>query len=316
MKTVLAAVVLSFIAFVVTGAMANADAPRVTDLRLQAPADLTVGDRFTYLVVVEADRGTSVDLAANGVPPELSVTRPPEVRTRPLSNGRIEHRLTIEVAAFVPGEFTVDPLMLSYREANGATGVVETRTSLLVVNSVLPESGEVTLRDLKPQMDIPSSGASLLLPSVAGAILVVALAVTIWRLRSRRPQPVAAPAVVSDAPSIEDQARAALDQAAAEFESDADYAAFYLAIAVTVRSYLTQRFGFPAFALTTSELQEAMVGSGVDRWQARIAGNLLAQCDSVIYAHYRPAAERADADLTAAYEIVEMTRSAEEAAVP
>jgi hypothetical protein len=49
----------------------------------------------------------------------------------------------------------------------------------------------------------------------------------------------------------------------------------------------------------------------LDRWQVRVAGGLLAQCDSVVYAHYRPAMERADADLTAAYEIVEMSRPVE-----
>jgi hypothetical protein len=37
---------------------------------------------------------------------------------------------------------------------------------------------------------------------------------------------------------------------------------------------------------------------------------LLEQCDAVLYAGYRPALERADADLTAAYEIVEMSRPA------
>jgi hypothetical protein len=51
-----------------------------------------------------------------------------------------------------------------------------------------------------------------------------------------------------------------------------------------------------------------MIRLGVDRWQVRVAGGLLAQCDAVVYARYRPAAERADADLTAAYEIVEMSR--------
>jgi hypothetical protein len=55
---------------------------------------------------------------------------------------------------------------------------------------------------------------------------------------------------------------------------------------------------------------------GHDRWQVRVAGGLLTQCDAVVYARYRPAAERADADLTAAYEIVEMSRPEERAAAP
>ncbi len=51
-----------------------------------------------------------------------------------------------------------------------------------------------------------------------------------------------------------------------------------------------------------------MLKRGLDRWQVRVASGLLEQCDAVVYAQYRPAPERADADLTAAYEIVEMSR--------
>ena len=98
-----------------------------------------------------------------------------------------------------------------------------------------------------------------------------------------------------------------LDKAGAAFAQDADYVAYYSTLANTLREYLTARFGFPAFALTTTEMQDQMVRRGMDRWQARIVGGLLNQCDAVVYARYRPAAERADADLTAAYEIVEMS---------
>ncbi len=108
----------------------------------------------------------------------------------------------------------------------------------------------------------------------------------------------------------EDAARRALDVAGAGFVADGDYEAYYGRLSTTVRNYLTQRFEFPAFALTTLELQARMTSRGMDRWQARLAGGLLDQCDAVVFARYRPAAERADADLTAAYEIVEMSRPA------
>ncbi len=108
--------------------------------------------------------------------------------------------------------------------------------------------------------------------------------------------------------SPEDAARRALDGAGSRFGADGDFAAYYGVLASTVRDYLTYRFGFPAFALTTVELQGQMVFRGMDRWQARLVGGLLSQCDAVMFAHYRPAGERADADLTAAYEIIEMSR--------
>jgi hypothetical protein len=60
--------------------------------------------------------------------------------------------------------------------------------------------------------------------------------------------------------------------------------------------------------MTTNELEHRMRDQGLDRWQIRVAGGLFTQCDSVVYARYRPAMERAEHDLTAAYEIVEMSR--------
>jgi hypothetical protein len=48
-----------------------------------------------------------------------------------------------------------------------------------------------------------------------------------------------------------------------------------------------------------------METSGADRFAARLVGGLLEECDSVVYAGYRPAAERRRADLTMAREIVE-----------
>jgi hypothetical protein len=256
---------------------------------------------------VEADRGTSVTLAADGLAPELSLMQTPTVRSRSLANDRMELTLTLEVAAFLTGDLTIPPIRFNYAESTGATGVLEARQSLLVVNSVLPD-GEVTLKDLKPQAEAGSPPAGSLAPVlILATVALTVVGLVIWKLRRRQPLVVEVEPE-PDTVVMEDVARAALDKAGREFAASNDYTAYYLAIGMTVRNYLSQRFDFAAFALTTSELQERMVRNGVDRWQARLAGGLLDQCDAVIYAQYRPARERADADLTAAYEIIEMSR--------
>src|SRR5262249_54449801 len=146
------------------------------------------------------------------------------------------------------------------------------------------------------------------LPYAAGvALLALISLLAYWRLRRRRPAALE-PTLAAHDLSSEDLARTRLNQAGSDFQAGGDYAPYYEAIGLTVRGYLSDRFGFAAFALTTRELQQAMVGRGLDRWQARLAGGLLGQCDAVLYAQYRPARERADADLTTAYEIVEMSR--------
>jgi hypothetical protein len=282
--------------------------PVFVDLEVQTADRLTVGDRFFYVVTLDVEAGTQVSVSPDGLPPFLALAGPPQVSTESEAGGRARLRLSLALAAFAPGELPLPPVRLAYTEPSGETGVIETISTALVVQSVLP-AGEVTPRDLKPQAEIATDGASLLLP-VTGAVLlaVILLALAVRWLRTRRRPPVSAPVAAPAEATLEDLARAELDRAGIEFAAGGDYVPYYLTLALTVRGYLSQRFGFPAFALTTRELQDAMVRSGVDRWQARLASGLLSQCDAVVYASYRPARERADADLTAAYEIVEMSR--------
>ena len=299
---------LASLLFLLLWSPAAAADPVVTDLEVDAPDQLTVGDRFRYVITVEADAGTTVLVAPAGLPEVLSQARRIETASRGLGGGRVELTVTLEVAPFLPGALDLPPIVLRARAPGGATTDIETPPSRVVVASVLPESGALTPRDLKPQAEIGTSTPAALyiaLAALAIALLVV-IGLLVWRMRQlSKPAPVVrAPEPVIAA---EDKARAALEEAAALLRGG-DYDGYYSTIAVTVRSYLTERFEFPAFALTTAELQQRMVRSGMDRWQARLVGGLLNQCDAVVFAQYRPAPERADADLTAAFEIVEMSR--------
>jgi hypothetical protein len=190
--------------------------------------------------------------------------------------------------------------------------VVATPPARLRVDSVLPTSGELRLRDLKPQAELPRAGASpLLLRALGGSAAALGLALlalaAVYARRRARPAP--APVVAVAPGSLEDGARQGLDAAAGLLQAG-DYAVGYARIASTLRAYLSERFAFPAFALTTAELASRMRGGDLDRWQARLVSGLLEQCDAVVYAGYRPAPERAERDITSAYEIVEMSRPA------
>jgi hypothetical protein len=93
-----------------------------------------------------------------------------------------------------------------------------------------------------------------------------------------------------------------LSYAAALLESDPVTA--YRTLSSAVRRHLGDQYGFPAIALTARELERRMEAEGVGRWEARLVGGLLENCDAVVYAGYRPASERRRADLTMAEEIV------------
>ena len=310
MKRFAVAVVLGLIAIAFMPGVASAD-PVVEEQKLEAPDRLTVGDRLRVVIKLTADLGTTVTLAPGSLADPFVLTKQPSSK----ADGR-EITLTLDMAVFATGDLQLPSLRLAFKERNGNTGEVITRPQSLRVESVLPAdtSAGVSLRDLKPQAELPEPGAfeAWVPAGVALGLILVALLTFLVLHKRAKPREAALEAGQDDAYEVaEDRARGVLDRAGAAFAQDADYVTYYTTLANTLREYLTARFGFPAFALTTTEMQDQMVRRGMDRWQARIVGGLLNQCDAVVYARYRPAAERADHDLTAAYEIIEMSRPGE-----
>jgi hypothetical protein len=297
---------MAFASVLAFGAEARGE-PRVIGVEVQAPDEVTVGDHFHYIVTLEGESGTELGIDPGALPLEFQLTDPPVLTTMSLGNGRTQLKLDLEVAAFAPGPLVIPPFAIAYREEDGEEGSVETQAVPVNVVSVIAAGTEPALRDLKPQAEIGrANNMGIYLAALAAVVLaLLVIGFLIWRLQRKKPQ-VLEEEFLDMGP--EDRARARLDAAGAAFGRDGDYVVYYAAIAVTIRNYLTERYGFPAFALTTTELQEEMGRRGIDRWQARLVNGLLTQCDAAVYARYIPAAERAEHDLNAAFEIVEMSR--------
>lgn len=275
------------------------------------PPRVTVGDRIALTVIVRHEEGLLPDLPSPGDAfGELEVLEvaPPGQRT--LEDGRIETRLTFVVAAFRTGQIQLPPLQVPYADAAGNRGVAYSQALPITVESVIPAGeGPQDIRDLKPQLSIPGGepfwvGPLVAAGAVAGAALLALLA---WRwvslrlleARRRARGPLTLPEVA---------ARRELDRLALrELVPRGAYKDHYRLLSGCLRRYVSDRYGFPAFAFTTIELERQMTGRGVDRWQARLIAALLRECDQVQFGQYRPAAARAEGDLTTAYEILELT---------
>jgi hypothetical protein len=311
MRALLASLALALLGALVAATPVAAEPPSVVDMQVNLPDRLTVGDRFTYVFTIQADAGVDFTLVESSLPSVLEVVGTPKTTSRPIADGRVEIVMTIQMAAFAPGTIVVPPMTLRYFGQDTEGGDIQTPPSQFSVTSVLPADPAVPEpRDLKPQAEIGTSAPGWIVPALAASLATLGLVASLLYVRLRAVKRHAAyvppPVVVEEMP--EDRARVVLDTAGAGFSLGGDYIEYYSSIGVTVRRYLTERYGFPAFALTTRELETEMLRRGLDRWQVRVASGLLEQCDAVVYANYRPAAERADADLTAAYEIVEMSR--------
>jgi hypothetical protein len=296
-----------------TAATARAQEPATLEVTAD-PTTVTVGDRISVTLVLRLPEGVQPDFSAlDRQFGDLDVLRIGLPEERPLPGGRREVRVRYQVAAFRPGGTEIPSLTVPLTDASGATTALTSAPIPVTVQSVLPPDQDPgDIRDLKPQLDLPyHAGLSrwVIAGLGLGAVLMALASLLAWRwwrarAAARRPQPVAEPAL----PGPEAVARAELERISGLGLLDAgELQQFHVLVAACIRRYLTDRFGFPAIAMTTGELARSMETYGVARWPARLVIGLLSECDAVAYAGYRPARERAETNLAMAYEIVELT---------
>jgi hypothetical protein len=269
---------------------------------------VTVGDPINLTVTIRHQQGVQIlttSLDDQLRPFEPLSSEPPQERT---VNGAQELRLQYRVAVYHTGTVALPQFTISYALPDGTTGQIQTAAAQpITVQSVLPPGATPTdIQGLKPQasLPVPASQQLVWLAGIAGIAATVALVlaggVWLWRRRGgSAPVP---------APSHAAEARAELDRIMAlDLVRQGELAEHYRLIAACIRRYLTERFGFPAVALTSGELSKGMEAHGVERWPARLINGLLSECDAVAYARYLPAPARIEADNAMAYEIIDAT---------
>jgi hypothetical protein len=268
------------------------------------PIDLTVTVRYTAAVAVDTD-----NLESQFGPFEVLTASPPSDQRN--ADGSGVRRLRFTITAYQTGPLQFPALSIPYT-LNGQSDQAQGQPLSFVVASVIQPGDQATdIRPLKPQLTLPFSAGGRLRWFAAAGLAVAALAGTTLVLVLRRRPPALGTlesAAVERQP--EDDARTELDALTEErLLEQGHYREHYARMAESIRRYITRRYGFPASALTTTELGLRMEAGGVGRWRARLVAGLLAECDAVHYAHYIPAPARAEADLQMAYEIVDMTLS-------
>ncbi|MGE3858080.1 MAG: hypothetical protein AB7G21_14070 [Dehalococcoidia bacterium] len=272
------------------------------------PPSAAIGDRVTLTVRVSHPEDVILKMEPPNIERVDLVTTVPSTTTGTPGGAQVT-TFAYTLQPFRLGPLQTGSIRLSWLRADGAIGQLDVPGATLLIAPVRSAADD-TLRPLKPQVSIAGAPPAWLRPALAaGIVLAVALlGGLVWLWRRGRAVDEDVEAVPVDT-SPERVARDALDALGAQAgPARLDYPAYYGGLAVTVRTYLSARFGFNAYALTTTELERRMVSHGVDRWQARLVGGLLERCDDAVYAHRYPDFASADHDLTVAYEIVELSR--------
>ena len=301
---------------------AGAQAAITADVTLEPPR-VTVGDRITLTITVEHDTEVAVsapDAHEAFEPLDLIEVLPPEARD--VGGGRMESVFSFELSAFLIGEIELKPIAIT---ADGLEVLHVQPEAIFVESVVLPSAAPdaapdaaAQLRGLKAPLEAGTGPPKWIW---AALFMAAFAAVSVFTMGLARVPTLRAPSASKPAPSPPEQSP---DDAALEvFDQIADsllldkgeLSEYYRRIGESLRGYIAHRFGVPASAMTPRELEERLEATSMSKLAARQAVATLEQCQSVQFAGYVPARERAEADLMAAAEVVRLTSEAESAEV-
>lgn len=318
LRWLLPVLVAALCLFAAGAADARAQAPDVPQVSVSLDkTKVTVGDPIHLTVTVRHAQNVTIDTTSIDDqlgPFEPLGSEPPEERA---AGSAVELRLRYTIAVYHTGPQLLPQLTFAYTSGGAQAQATSSGPVRVTVDSVVP-AGETPadIKPLKPQGTLPAPASLQAVWAGAIALVVfaaVAIGAGVWLLARRARRPAAVPA-----PSSAELARAELERIVAlDLPAHGALVEHYRLLGGCIRRYLTDRFGFPAQQLTSSELAAAMQASGVSRWAARLVSGLLSECDNVVYARYTPAEPRLAADNAMAFEIVDTAEgTVEPAATP
>ena len=267
-----------------------------------SPLEINIGDVFYLEVLVRHSNAVAISTNLAMISGIELVGSPNEGFDNPSDNSNITS-IIYELQVFdfdLPQQLEIEVLWVT---EDGQTGLVSNFVDLPTVIRLVTDAS-TTVRDLKPQQitsdDYDSTFSYQLFLGLV-IILLFFLALTLYFRRNNL--------LELEQNDSEDTARLQLAELHSfNLDEVTDLQEFYSSLSSVIRLYLLNRFSLDALTYTSSELNKLMVENGIERWQARLVGELLKRCDLAIYAHIYPDPDSANSDLTLAYEIVEFAR--------
>ncbi len=275
------------------------------------PQRVTVGDRITLSISVEHDPGVVLEAPDDPeafAPLDLIDVRDPV--TREIAGGRSETLFEYELAAFLIGDVEPSPLSIT---ATGAE-VLRVEPPSIVVESVVPPDAPLQFRDLKAPLQASTGPPRWIWAAffMAGFAAISVFTMALARVPTLSRPPVLVKEPVEPEEDAQDIIRAEFtDLEEAGLLDSGELAKYYERVGETLRRYLSLRFDVPASAMTPSEIEKQLDAIAMNKLAVRQVVSTLEQCQAVQFAGYRPARERAEADLAGAREIVRLTSEAE-----
>jgi hypothetical protein len=282
-----------------------------------APGQITVGEKLSLILQVEAPDGIEIEMPQlSGAVGPLDIRdarTPPDVPDRGLR--RWTHQYTLDT--FASGELEIPALTINYvdrrpealdEQGRPLAGELSSEPLPVIVRSVLAgDEQDTDYRDIKGAVEIPVAGTALRYWLIIAACVLIAGAAVLFvvALAGRRKKRTAQEQLIP--PHV--RALAQLEALAGErLIEQGRFHEFYYRLSDIVRQYIERRFGIMAPERTTEEfLREAGCGEVLSEdWKDLLAGFLRA-ADMVKFARHEPTADESEAAFVAARGFIEQT---------
>ena len=276
--------------------------------------EFTVGDIIPISLEIYHPSKTSVSLPnfertwRNEDGDEFEIRNQPQISQEKLATGGLISRATFEVVRFSAGTVQTPSFQISLSDEQGNVVKKEVARVKITINSLLSAEKE-NLRDLKPQIEMPTPPGWLLV--LAGLLtLLTAVAVLWWwseHWRKKRSQ---------DVLSQEDSHYNALDDLAAiealDLISKQAWKEYYARVSDALRRYIEKQLRVPALESTTAEIKTALFKKKLATGEISMLVSLFQEADLVKFARYLPNQEEARQLLQNARLFIQKTTPTEE----
>ncbi len=253
---------------------------------------VTVGDVITLEVAVNHAVGIQVAFPTFRRMNRFEVLPGGESEAQPTTDARIVTRRKYLLQAFMPGEYRIPAVPITYLDRDGRNRRLRTAPIQVTAASVIPEGAEPTdVVDIKP----PKAGGIplpvWLVPVAIAAVLSLAgfLTFLIFRLRRRAP--------TLDRPLLPHEL--ALAELAALEErkllSQRRFNEHYVELSMIFRRYLVRRYGWSALMRTSEEIERTLAEAPhLGEHTYEVADRFMGSTDKVKFAAHEPAPPESD----------------------
>ena len=307
----LAALVLTLLAALALSGAALAADPVNAGVTVDRTT-ITVGDRITLLVVVDAEPGYVVSdptIAREIGAFEVVQTQASQKTTR---GSLVRYTFRYQITAWTVGDLVLPAIAIPYVGPDGATGTAHTGETAIKVATVVTAGEDVSdIKPIKPQLGLPTAGWASLgriaLGLVGAAAVAGIVALLLWWILHRKPG-------LSPQQRLTPVQRALreLDELAElRLPEQGKTAEHYERLTASLRRYAVERFGVEP-GRTSREVRDALERAGLDRTQAAAIYEILREGDEVRFRHTTPYPAHAQNAVRSALDVVRRAASAEE----